>query len=445
VIGVAAGLLLAVLHAIPDPLADAERLLESRNYKAAEAAFRRILETDPSNARAHGNLALALLKQGRAPEAVDEGRLAAAFGAGQPEAFYIYGRTLLSAGRPVEAARELEKAVREWPAEPAPLAMLASAYAASGDERTAATYERLIELRPDSPSLRVDLAEHLWQAGKNEAGNRAIENAREAFPSNADLAVRQGRALAHQDRAGDAAEALEAARRLGAADADTLRLLASCYQRADRPGAARVVLEDAVTAHPDDASLQADLGRLLLAEARPADALPHLERAAASPDATALVNVDLGRAREGLGRPEEAESAYRKALRLSPTLPEAHFALGRLLQRQGRSEEARKELATHHELYERARQLVASSNSRAAEIAYAWAELNAGNSAVALTRFQALPESAEVWRGRALALSRLGRRREAVAAFEKALELSPGDGKLELLLAAERLRPESKP
>ena len=443
--GLAAAAVLAGLFALPDPLADAEKLLAARNYKAAEAAFRQILQTDPSSARAHGNLALALMKQGRIPEAIDEARLAAAFGPKQPEALYIYGLTLLAGGHPVDAARELEKVVRDRPAETAPLATLASAYASAGDERTAATYERLIALKADSPAIRVELAEYLWRSEKYDAGNRVIADARKAFPQNADLALRQGRAFAYQDRAVDAVEALESARTLGATDARTMELLASCYERTDRRDSARTVLEAAVISYPDDAALQADVGRLLLGEDRPADALPHLEKASSLPSATADAAVDLGRALEALGRLDEAEAAYRRAIRLSPTLPGAHFALGRLLQRQGKKDEAQKELAIHHQLYEKARQLVAAADARSAELAFAWAELNHGQAASALERFRRLPETAEVCRGRALALSRLGRHREAAAALEKALELSPGDPRIELLLVAERSRPETTP
>jgi Tfp pilus assembly protein PilF len=76
----------ALALATDDELARAEKLLAQRKFAAAETLLRAVVEADPTNARAHGNLALALLPQGKVREAVDEGRLAAAFGARSAEA-----------------------------------------------------------------------------------------------------------------------------------------------------------------------------------------------------------------------------------------------------------------------------------------------------------------------------------------------------------------------
>ncbi len=440
---------LFAVPATPGPdsfaLTQAEALLERRDYRGAEIALRKILEADPSNARAHGNLALALLEQKRLPEAIDEGRLAAAFAPDLPEARYIYGMTLSRGGRPVDAAREFEKAVAGRPDSPGLLGALAAAYAATGDDRTVATYTRLIALKPDDRRAYVELSEYLWRIDRHAEGNRVIADARKAFPEDRDVALRQGRAFVHQDLAVDAVAALEAARRLGAGDAATFELLASAYARTNTPGAARGALEAGIAAHPDDAALRHDLGRLLLSEGMSAEALPQLEKAAASPGATAAMALDLGRALEALGRPAEAEAAFRSAIRLSPGLAGAHFALGRLLQRQGRKDEAERELAAHRDLYEKGLQRVAAADARSAELNHAWAELNHGNAVSSLARFQALPETAEVLRGRALALSRMGKHRDAAASIARALELAPGDPRLELLLVTERSRAGTGP
>jgi Flp pilus assembly protein TadD len=446
VTGAAALILAAALAAPAEPGPDlaglirAEALMEQRDYRGAEAVLRKVLEADPANARAHGNLALALLEQKRTREAIDAGRLAAAFAPDRPEARYIYGLALSAGGRPVDAAREFEKSVAAKPDAPGPLGALAAAYAATGDERTAATYEKLIVVSPDDRRARVELSEYLWRIDRHADGNRVITEARKAFPDDADLALRQGRAFVRQDLAVDAVAALEAARRLGAGDAGTFALLASAYARTDVAGGARSALEAGIAAHPEDASLQHDLGRLLLSEGLSAEALPYLQKAASSARPTAAMETDLGRALEALGRPAEAEAAYRRAIRLSPGLAGAHFALGRLLQRQGRKDEAQRELAAHRELYERGLERVAAADARSAELNNAWAELNHGSAVSAFARFQALPETAEVLRGRALALSRMGRHREAIAALERALELAPGEHQIELLLVTERSR-----
>jgi len=437
-------LLLAVVRPEPTPAPSAlevgERLLARKQYAAAEKELRRAVEADPSSARAHGNLALALLNQRKTREAVDEGRLAAAFGPNLPEARYIYGLTLSAAGKPLDAAREYEKALAVKPDAPGPLSALAAAYAATEDERTAAVYEKLIALRPADSRPRQDLAEYLWTVGKIAEGNAAMDAAAAAFPADAEIRLRYGRSLAQQERFTDAAAALEEARRLGATQTETFALLASVYEQGGHAEKARATLEAALAAHPNHPAFEHDLGRLWLAEGRADEAYAHLEKAARSHPPSADYLLDYGRVLEATGKLAEAEAAYRKAVELGPRLPRAHYALGRLLQREGQKEEAERELALHHSLYERGRQLVSAADARAAETSRAWAELHEGHAESALTRFRALPESAESLRGQAAALDRLGRHAEAVAVLERAHTLAPDDARIELLLATARSR-----
>lgn len=424
----------------PDPLTRGEQLLSRKQYAAAEKELRLAVEADPKSARAHGNLALALLPQKKIPAAVDEGRLAAAFAPRSPEARFIYGLTLTAAGRPIEAAREYEEVAALKPGQAGPLAALAAAYAVAEDARTVATYEKLIALDPSRPGPREELAEFLWATEKTAEGNAAIEAAIASSPSDARLALAYGRALAGQERFEEAARQLEKARSLGASDPGTLALLASVCERAGRVDDAAATYEAALQASPDDAALCHDLGRLYLASGRPADALRELERAVRANGAVAVYQLDYGRALEASGDLPGAEKAYRRAVELSPNLPGAHFALGRLLQREGKKEEADHELATHHDLYERALHAVSASNAQKASAALAWKELEAGKASEALARFRSLPESPDSLRGQALALSRLGRHAEAVRALEKARALAPDDPPLELLLLTERSR-----
>lgn len=429
----------------PDELTRAEGLLGRKDYAGAEALLRQVIGSEPGNARAHGNLALALLPQKKVREAVAEGRLAAAFGPRSPEARYIYGMTLMADGRPLEAAREYEQAVALKPGEPGPLSALAGAYAAAEDARAVETYEKLIVLRPKDPRVRAQLAEYLWRAEKTSEGNAVMERAVAAFPSDADLVLRYGRALAQQERFVDAAAALETARRLQSIDAATFGLLAEAYRWANQVESARSALAAGIAAFPDDASLQHELGRLWLADGKPDVALPYLERAVRERPGAGDFQLDYGRAMEASGDLEGAEAAYRRAIQNSPQLPGAHFALGRLLQRKGKKEEAERELATHRALYERALQIVAQAQVNGSVTSLAWTELNAGKAAEALARFKALPESPDSLRGQALALQRLGRHAEAVGTLERARTLAPEDARLGLMLATERSRAAQAP
>jgi Flp pilus assembly protein TadD len=422
------------------PLGEAEKLLGQRKYAAAEKALAAILASEPRNARAHGNLALALLAQGKTREAIDEGRLAAAFGPDLPEARYIYGLTLAAGGNPREAARELEKALAGRADAPAPLGALADAYATTGDPRAAGLYRRLIALEPSVPRHRASLAEHLWRVDLPDEGNRVMEEALKAFPANEDLHLRYGRALVRQHRPSDAAAQLEAARELGATGEAFALLLASAYAEAGRGAEAERVLEAAARTYPASADVPAELGRLRLAAGNAGEALPSLEAAARLNPRSAVTQLDLGRARETLGKLDEAEAAYRAAVRLAPNLPRARYALGRLLLRRGKREEAEVELAIHRDAYEKGVKKVSENEALTGELALGFARLKEGDAPAALEIFARLPEGTDSLIGRAEALSRLGRHGEAVRALERARSLDPEEARLASLLAAERSR-----
>lgn len=424
----------------PSALAEAEKLLGQRNYTAAVKALTEILASDPRNARAHGNLALALLAQGKTREAIDEGRLAAAFGPDLPEARYIYGMTLAAGGYPQDAARELEKALAGRADAPAPLGALADAYATTGDRRAAGVYRKLIVLEPEAARHRASLAEHLWRVGAPDEGNRVMEEAIAAFPSNRDLLVRYARALVRQHRYLDAAARLEAARGLGESGEAFALLLASTYSEGGRAEEAVRVLEDAARTYPSSADVRAELGHLLLAVGRAEQALPELAAATRLNPRSAESQLDLGRAAETLGRLDEAETAYRAAVRLAPKFPRAHYVLGRLLLRRGQRAEAEAELEIHRAAYERGLKRVSETDALTGELALGWARLEEGDAPRALEIFSALPESTDSLIGKAEALARLGRHREAVRVLERARSVDPEDSRVAPLLAAERSR-----
>ncbi len=348
--------------------------------------------------------------------------------------------TLQAAGSPLEAARELERADALKPGQVGVVAALAAAWAAAGDDRAIAAYERLIALAPSDPAAPAGLAGYLWSVGRSEPGNAAAAKALQQFPESVELHRDFGRALFEQERFPDAARELGRARELGAADAGTFLLWANALWRAGDTAGAALAFDAGLAAHPSSAALLQDAGRLSLALGDPAGALPRLSEAARLKPKDASARFDVGRAREAAGQKAEAEAAYRLAASLAPQLASPHYALGGLLVRSGRREEGESELAAYRSLYERALRLSEEQNARGAEMALAWSELNAGKAPAALVRFNALPETPEVLLGRAAALSRLNRHAEAVRALERARQLAPDDPRVQTRLAVERAR-----
>lgn len=409
-----------------------------KDYRAAETLLRAAIAEDGTDARAHGDLALALMSQGKKREAVDAARLSAAFAPETAEARYIYGLALAADDRPVDAARELAKAIALKPDQAPPVRALAQAYAAVQDARTAETYRKYIAMRPGEAAPRRELAEYLWRVALVDEANRVIEDAVRAFPTDASLRLAWGRELAQRSVYLDAAKQLEKARELGATDAATLALLGACYSQAGELDTARDVLTAAVALHPRDATLLSDLGRLCLAQNRPGQALPPLAEAARLSPRNGDIRCNLGRAQEAVGRLGDAEASYREAVRLAPNMPAAHYALGRLLVKTGRRADGEAQLAIHHDLYQKNLASVSASDADAGGGALGWALLHQGKPAEALARFEAVSDSPDGLRGKAAALARLNRHAEAVRVLEQAARLAPEDRRIDLLLAAER-------
>jgi tetratricopeptide (TPR) repeat protein len=154
--------------------------------------------------------------------------------------------------------------------------------------------------------------------------------------------------------------------------------------------------------------------------------------------------LDLGRGYEAVGRLDRAEHAYREALAMEPSLSPLHYALGRVLKRLGRDDDAAKALREYRRLYEAEQQRRFDEKSRLAELALARLELRAGNAPAALARFEDLGDTPEALIGRADALSRLGRRDEAIRTLERARVLAPDDARVTYRLARERAAAEGR-
>ena len=427
---------------VQDAQAHGEQLLEREEYAAAETALREAIAADPGSASAHGSLALALLYQGKTDEAIEEGYLAVSSDPDSSEARMIYGRTLATAGRPLEAARELEKVVAAKPDDPSPLNALAQVYTAAQDDRALAAYERLVQLKPDVPRYVLRLAEYLWATGRPERGNRVAEDALSTFPDEFRIHALYGRALVAQDRVVDAVRELTRARDAGMTDLATLELLCSTLWVLGDADATEAAFRATLEQHPQAAALYAQFGRFLLSVGRPEPALTALGEAVRQQPRDAMGHLDHGRAFEAAGKIAEAEQAYRRALELRPQLSSAHYSLGRLLMLHGDREEGQRELALYREGYDTLIQREQGLRARAGEIDLARVELRHGDAEAALARFAALPESTATLIGQASALSRLRRHGEAIAVLERAQELEPRNPKIWVQLASERIRAE---
>ncbi len=124
--------------------------LGSADYEAAERAFRVVVERDPSYGLAWSKLALALLNQRHAAEALE----LAERGAGKTDdpffTFSVLGDCLMEARRFDEAARAYEEAISAFDADHWTLHQAANAYVECGDyPRAAELFDKALEQNPE--------------------------------------------------------------------------------------------------------------------------------------------------------------------------------------------------------------------------------------------------------------------------------------------------------
>jgi Flp pilus assembly protein TadD len=351
--------------------------------------------------------------------------------------------------------------------------------ARTGDVPRAVEHLRLaVTYDPESPELRLSLAELLADSGKIEAAEaearHGLELAAAGSATASDAEVLVGRlALARRQRA-PASQAFTAAIRIEKAlaragerpDPAPWRLLAGMHVEAGDEDAAARVLEDLAAVVPGDGGGFRELGRTYLERHDPGRAERHLRRAVQLERRDAEALRLLARAHEALRRDGEARDDLVAVLRLDPDDDRALLALGRLAVRQG-------DLAGAREWFHRYLRGAPDGAAAHVRVVFQWLEYRHGKEALeaaragvadvgpdprlrfaeglALEELRRWPEAAhalaaigaedgEVYVSSrvalAEALSRSGRHAEAERALEAPLAAQPRDARLLTMRAA---------
>ena len=130
-------------------------MAETGRFAEAAAAFRYAIKLDANHVGARINLALALVKMERHPEAVTEARAAVALAPKMPEALTILGTALDSVGRPLEALQHLQLALQLRPEASDISTLVAKCLGDLGRQGAATALQRALVARfPDDPHVR---------------------------------------------------------------------------------------------------------------------------------------------------------------------------------------------------------------------------------------------------------------------------------------------------
>ncbi len=211
--------------------------------------------------------------------------------------------------------------------------------------------------------------------------------------------------------------------------------------------------KDAAENQPDSSLVLVNLGGALEDIGRRDEAIPIYERAVQIQPNLFMSRYRLAEALAAVGRVDEAEPQYREAVRLNPEMASGHYGLGQVLRRRGKTQDAKDQFELALRIYpEFARAhfalatlaeeqgdraaarshyedaIRAQSNFTAARRALGLLLMEAGEISEAIEQFRRMSPSADACANLAIAYSRQGRSREALAMAQAGAAMAHSQG-----------------
>ena len=295
-------------------VAQAEDLIQKRDYAAAEALLERAVVSDPSNYVAWFDLGFAENGLGKTDDSIAAYRKSVAAKADVFESNLNLGIQLAKGGQP-DAEQFLRAATVLTP----------TGHVSEGRERAWLSLAHLLESEKPDEALAAYKQAAALQAKDPEphlAAGQLFE--KQGKFSDAESQYKQALAL---DRSSQA-----------------LTALANIYMRGRRFPEAEEYLHKVVATQPDEAAPHIQLGRVLAAEGKNNAAVAELQAGAKLAPADISVQHDLGDLYLSLGKNDQAEAIYRALVAGRPNDAELHHALGQCLLREKKFSEAQREL-----------------------------------------------------------------------------------------------------
>jgi len=293
-------------------------VVRNHDYRDVVAFWADTVAKYPQNARAHNNLAWALVPQGKTMEANAHYARAVELQPDYVTGHYNWGVALLDQGRIAEAITQLETAVRLAPDHADAQVNLGNALLRA--QRTAEAiphYEAALKLQPGA-DVHYDLGLAFLELGRTD---EAIAHLQVAVQLNSALPEAQyqlGVALLERGRTDEATGHLRAALQTNPKLPDAYYQLARLAEQAGQTGDAECGYNQVLQLDPDHADAHARLGQLLARSGQLRAALEHLQTAVRLAPANADAHALLGIALLLHDQPREAIAAFEASLRLRP-------------------------------------------------------------------------------------------------------------------------------
>jgi protein O-GlcNAc transferase len=371
----------AVGHSTPQQLLE-DALAAHRKGRIGDAKrlYASVLKIDPTNAAAHGNLAIIAAQQGDLTSAERLIRREIELRPDYPASHNNLGSVLQQQGRLVDAIAAHRQAIKLNPKYAEAFLALGNALRQQGDlDEAMAAYRSAITARQDYAEAHNNIGVLLQMQGRLDQAASAYRDALALRPGYAEAEFNLGGVL-HQQHELKAAEA--AYRRvisLNPGIAVVHNNLGTVLKDQGLPDAALAAFDDAVKLQPDYAEAMYNRATVLQQQSKLEAALADYGHAIElRKDYTDAIN-NAGIVLQELGRASEAIDLYRALLERMPDHADANNNLGTALLAEGRFEEA--QVAFQQALTHRADFPEASYN-----LGNAWRELGNPSEAIAAYR-----------------------------------------------------------
>jgi tetratricopeptide (TPR) repeat protein len=318
----------------------------------AVTALREAIRLTPGDFTVHGNLGLALGRQGKLAEAMAEFREAIRLAPDDAIVHTNFGDALRHQGKPAEAIAEQREAIRLKPDYANAHYNLGLALSKHGKlEEATAAFREAIRLKPDDADAHYNLGHILSEQGKHD---EAIAEYREAIrlkPDSAEAHTNLGYHLRGQGKLAEAmAEYREAIRIRPDLETAHLNLGAILCDVVHDYSAAEAEFRETIRLKPDDTGARLGLGNALRGQGKLAEAIAEFREAIRLKPNLVEAHGGLADVLDDQGKPTEAMAEYREAIRLAPDTAETHCNLANALRRQGKYNESLAEYRRGHEL-----------------------------------------------------------------------------------------------
>jgi tetratricopeptide (TPR) repeat protein len=317
--------------------------MQARHYEEAEQDYRSVVTLAPDFAEGHLNLGLALLRQGRLPEAIASLEKAARLEPKLPGPRTFLSIAYFQAGQLDSAKKAANEELRLTPDDVQVLTLAGTIAMEMGDPATAIDpLDHASRLSPNDLNL-LDLRGRAYQAVAKQIYQRMYQLAPDSWQ------VHQARARLFEEdqRHKEAAEEYEAALRLNPSNLNLYDELAQEYRRiGDLDQVEHTFVREKQEA-PDDPRTLLNLASIQIERGRASEGLPLVQQVLKTEPDNPQAYFYLGRGLADIDHGPEAITALERYLSLQPNgdlREQAYYTLSRLYRKLQKPDEAQKAL-----------------------------------------------------------------------------------------------------